>query len=85
MAIGMVLLASYSRRSRKRAASSSVFKAGNFLAARFEFERKSKNISTRIPATLLDAVKAQAARQGIPYQRFIRQTLVRFVTRDFLN
>jgi predicted DNA binding CopG/RHH family protein len=51
------------------------------VPARFEFERKTKNISMRIPATLLEAVKACAARQGIPYQRFIRQTLERVVTK----
>ena len=55
--------------------------AENMVPARFEFERKTKNISMRIPATLLEAVKARAARQGIPYQRFIRQTLERVVTK----
>jgi len=29
----------------------------------------------RIPKRLLDAVKAAAASAGIPYQRYIRQTL----------
>jgi predicted DNA binding CopG/RHH family protein len=29
----------------------------------------------RLPKALLDAVKATAAKAGIPYQRFIRQTL----------
>jgi hypothetical protein len=29
----------------------------------------------RLPKTLLDAVKASAARAGVPYQRFIRQVL----------
>jgi predicted DNA binding CopG/RHH family protein len=29
----------------------------------------------RLPKSLLDAVKAAAAKAGIPYQRFIRQTL----------
>lgn len=54
--------------------------AENMVPARFEFERKTKNLTMRIPATLLEAVKARAARQGIPYQRFIRQTLERVVT-----
>jgi predicted DNA binding CopG/RHH family protein len=53
--------------------------AENMMPARFEFERKTKNLTMRIPATLLDAVKAHAVRQGIPYQRFIRQTLERVV------
>ena len=50
------------------------------VPAHFEFERKTKNVSMRIPAALLEAVKARAARQGIPYQRFIRQILERVVT-----
>ena len=54
--------------------------AENMVPAHFEFERKTKNLTMRIPASLLEAVKARAARQGIPYQRFIRQTLERVVT-----
>src|SRR5450759_4838273 len=53
----------------------------NMVPAHFEFERKTKSLTMRIPAALLEAVKARAARQGIPYQRFIRQTLER-ETRD---
>ncbi len=29
----------------------------------------------RLPEPLLDAIKEEAERSGIPYQRFIRQTL----------
>jgi predicted DNA binding CopG/RHH family protein len=29
----------------------------------------------RMPQALLDALKARAEREGVPYQRFIRQTL----------
>ena len=53
--------------------------AENVVPARFEFERKTKSLTMRIPASLLDAVKARAARQGIPYQRLIRQALERVV------
>jgi predicted DNA binding CopG/RHH family protein len=35
----------------------------------------------RVPKELLDAVKAAAASAGIPYQRFIRQTLEAAVQR----
>ena len=42
---------------------------------RFEFEPKTERVNMRLPRTLLDAVKARAAKQGIPYQRYIRQTL----------
>jgi predicted DNA binding CopG/RHH family protein len=42
---------------------------------RFEFEPKSERVNLRLPRPLLDAVKATAAKAGLPYQRFIRQTL----------
>ncbi len=43
--------------------------------ARFEFQPKSERVDMRLPRPLLDAVKATAAKAGVPYQRFIRQTL----------
>ena len=46
---------------------------------RFEFAPKAARINMRLPADLLKAVKATAARQGVPYQRFIRQALERAV------
>jgi len=42
---------------------------------RFEFQTKDKSITMRLPETLLDAIKKEARQSGIPYQRFIRQTL----------
>ena len=42
---------------------------------RFEFQPKSERVNMRLPRPLLDAVKASAARAGVPYQRFIRQAL----------
>ena len=42
---------------------------------RFEFSSKDARVNMRLPADLLDAVKATAARKGMPYQRFIRQAL----------
>src|ERR1700731_1032193 len=42
---------------------------------RFEFQPKSERVNMRLPKPLLDAVKASAAKAGIPYQRFIRQVL----------
>jgi predicted DNA binding CopG/RHH family protein len=42
---------------------------------RFEFEPKTERVNMRLPRTLLEAVKARAAKQGIPYQRYIRQAL----------
>ena len=49
--------------------------------ARFEFEPKSAKINMRLPQSLLDAVKTLAAARGVPYQRFIRETLERAVAR----
>jgi predicted DNA binding CopG/RHH family protein len=42
---------------------------------RFEFEKKAARVNMRLPQPLLDAVKKQAKRRGIPYQRFIREAL----------
>jgi len=47
---------------------------------RFEFQPKSERVNMRLPRALLDAVRASAARQGVPYQRFIRQALEAAVT-----
>ena len=42
---------------------------------RFEFARKEARVNMRLPSELLEAVKEAAQRQGVPYQRFIRQAL----------
>lgn len=42
---------------------------------RFEFQPKSERVNMRLPEPLLRAVKASAAKAGVPYQRFIRQAL----------
>jgi predicted DNA binding CopG/RHH family protein len=47
---------------------------------RFEFAPKAARVNMRLPVDLLKAVKTTAARQGIPYQRFIRQALERAIT-----
>ncbi len=46
---------------------------------RFEFQPKTERVNMRVPAPLLKAVRTEAARQGIPYQRFIRKVLERAV------
>ena len=48
-----------------------------FKPAHFEFERKSAQVNLRMPEGLLKAVKERARKRGIPYQRFIRETLER--------
>jgi predicted DNA binding CopG/RHH family protein len=55
---------------------------------RFELKRKDTSISLRLPEELLEAVRIQAKRVGIPYQRFMRWFLyfcnVRFMDFTFL-
>ena len=48
-----------------------------FKPARFEFEKKDEQINMRVPRPLLAALKARAKARGIPYTRFIRETLER--------
>jgi predicted DNA binding CopG/RHH family protein len=47
----------------------------NFAPFQFEFRPKQKSVNLRISEELLNAVRAVAHRRGIPYQRYIRQTL----------
>jgi predicted DNA binding CopG/RHH family protein len=46
-----------------------------FKTTRFEFEKKNGQINMRVPKPLLEAVKARAKARGVPYTRFIRETL----------
>ncbi|MEZ5740043.1 MAG: BrnA antitoxin family protein [Burkholderiaceae bacterium] len=41
----------------------------------FEFEKKTAQINMRMPEALVAAIKKKAQARGIPYQRFIRETL----------
>jgi predicted DNA binding CopG/RHH family protein len=50
-----------------------------FKPMRFEFKPKQKSLNLRISNELLDAVRKDAKREGIPYQRYIRQALERAV------
>lgn len=51
-----------------------------FKPARFEFQPKTERVNMRLSKPLLDSVRKTATRQGISYQRFIRQVLERAVT-----
>jgi predicted DNA binding CopG/RHH family protein len=51
-----------------------------FKSIQFEFEKKEDQINMRIPKRLLTAVKARAKARGIPYTRFIRETLEQAIT-----
>ena len=70
----------------KTDAEAEAFVAGTDLAdydfsdmkpMRFELRRKDKSISLRLPEPLLEAVRARATKDSMPYQRFIRLALER--------
>lgn len=42
---------------------------------RFEFMPKSRSVTMRLPEALFEAIKGEAERSGVPYQRFIRRAL----------
>jgi predicted DNA binding CopG/RHH family protein len=60
----------------------SEYDLSGFRPARFEFEVKDAQINMRLPRSLLRAVQEAAKARGIPYQRFIRQTLERAVVQS---
>jgi predicted DNA binding CopG/RHH family protein len=49
--------------------------ADNLAPFPFEYRPKQKSINLRISEELLNAVRAEARRRRIPYQRYIRQAL----------
>ncbi len=51
-----------------------------FKPVHFEIRPKQKTVNLRISEGLLDAVRENAKREGVPYQRFIRHVLERAVT-----
>ena len=55
----------------------SEFDLSNARLVRFELKPKDKSINLRLPEDLLSAVREEAHRAGMPYQRFIRLTLER--------
>lgn len=57
----------------------SEYDLSGFKPVHFEFSPKDARVNFRVPAQLLDAVKAKAAARGVPYQRFIREALERAV------
>lgn len=55
------------------------FDLSGFKPAQFEFAPKAARINMRLSDDLLKAIKVKAAKQGVPYQRFIRQALEKAV------
>ncbi|SFU54869.1 Predicted DNA binding protein, CopG/RHH family [Methylobacterium sp. 174MFSha1.1] len=56
-----------------------------FKPVQFEFAPKTERVNMRLPKDLLDAVKASASREGLPYQRFIRRVLEHAVSQPQEN
>ena len=52
-----------------------------FKPLTWEGEPKTARVNMRLPAPLMEAVKARAAERGIPYQRLIREAIERAVRR----
>jgi predicted DNA binding CopG/RHH family protein len=52
-----------------------------FKPVRFEFEKKSARLNMRLPESLLQSVKDQAGKRGIPYQRLVREALEEKIAR----
>ncbi len=46
-----------------------------FKPMRFEVAKKEAALNMRLPAVLLDAVRAKAKAKGIPYSRYVRMVL----------
>ena len=53
----------------------SQYDLSGFKPMRFEIEPKAAALNMRLPAALLDAVKARAKAKGIPYTRYVRMLL----------
>ena len=60
----------------------SEYDRSGMVQTRFEFRPKTERVNMRLSKGLLDSVKARAARQGISYQRFIREALEQAVTQS---
>ena len=54
----------------------------DFKPFHFEFRRKSAQLNMRLPAELLAQVKAHARKRGMPYTRFIRESLEQSLARS---
>lgn len=51
----------------------------NFTLASFEYAPKNRTVSLRLSDELLAAIKSLSQKRGIPYQRYIRETLERSI------
>jgi predicted DNA binding CopG/RHH family protein len=54
---------------------SDVLATAKFMPARFHFIAKDRTMTMRLPSSMVEALKAMAAREKMPYQALIRQYL----------
>ncbi|PIV33173.1 MAG: hypothetical protein COS34_09140 [Lysobacterales bacterium CG02_land_8_20_14_3_00_62_12] len=60
----------------------STYDLSGFKPMRFEIEPKAAALNMRPPVSLLDALKAKAKANGIPYTRYVRMLLESDVARS---
>jgi predicted DNA binding CopG/RHH family protein len=53
-----------------------------FKRVHFELRPKTDRVNMRFPKQLLDAVRAKADEEGIPYQRYIRRAVEEALSRQ---
>ena len=60
----------------------STYDFSSLTPVQFEFKRKDKSISLRLPEPLLEAVRLRAQHDGMPYQRFMRLAIERALRQE---
>lgn len=55
----------------------SAYEWGDLEPVRHEFADKSARVTMRMPESQLTAIKAEAAKRGMKYQRFMRELMER--------
>ncbi len=53
----------------------SEYDLSGFTPMRFEVAKKEAALNMRLPAALLEAIRAKAKAKGVPYARYIRMVL----------
>ena len=60
----------------------SEYDLSDFKPMRFEVAKKEAALNMRLPAVLMDAVRAKAKAKGIPYARYVRMVLEADIARS---
>lgn len=55
---------------------------GNFRKVSFEIQPKDKAVTLRMPNQLVEAFKSKAEKDGVNYQKLMRQALEKFIKRS---